>query len=232
MENQPGFEKNNPLTQMLHEVKRINRERGAPAGKTSGVPIIPVSNVRVSSAAMLEPPKPLPETEQRRLDELARAEGIDIPVDEEENQYPAVLAPDFTRLPTEDISRQTAREFLQERPRFIDFKKIQGVDLIRNVAFVDSFEIALPEEKAYQIKNDIIDLAIDFVTKQLAEALTALNESKAKDMQKMPETSSDKPVLSETKEETVETKPVQKVRRKYKRRVGTKKSGEKTALPT
>lgn len=190
MSNQPGIAKSNPLTQMLDRVKEINAQSGAPAGRSVGTPMIHGGGPRVRTAQMDAPPILTPE-ETLDLDEKARAIGI-LPPDEDDNPYPPVGPPEETR--------QTAREFLglsasdiveyqRDRagysplpstpiaPRLIDFKKIQGIDFHRNIAYVDGFEIEIPEEKIKEFKRYIIDLAVKFVTTQLNDAIAELNES-------------------------------------------------------
>ncbi len=191
MERQVGVVKRNAATEVADMVKQLNAERGAAAGRISGAPVTALTGPRVSSAEMLAGPReltPAEAAEQADLDRKAREIGILPPAEEGE------VAPE---------NRMTAREIMEAalppqagpvkvsipalsagvpltnttflEPRLPDFTKIQGIDLIRNVAYVDTFEIPLSEEFVKEVKGVILDLAVDLVTAKLAEAIKTLN---------------------------------------------------------
>lgn len=172
--NQPGIVKNNPLTQLLDEVKSINRERGALAGKNAGTPMVGVSSPNVRSANMNA--APLTPREIAERNRAALAAGIpeeDLPhVDENINmdgdiptQYKIAVPPPSPQHRPEVVSP----------PRIPNFKNVQGMDFHRNIAYVDGFEIELPEEDVKRFKIYVIQLAVDFVTQQLAKAIAEVN---------------------------------------------------------
>jgi hypothetical protein len=76
-------------------------------------------------------------------------------------------------------SRQTAREFLASRGTDVvtpivklpDFRKIEGFDFFRNVLYIDGLEFEIPAEDVLAMKRYAVDIALDHVVKQLAEAL-------------------------------------------------------------
>jgi len=202
------------MTQLLHQVKQLNQQRGALAGRSSGTPMVPMSGgVRVISAEMAKPPV-LPEAEKAELD--ARAREIGILADEENESGPEIILPNLDLTP-----RQTAREATQQRSRLIDFKKVQGIDLHRSLAYVDGFEIEIPQEDTLHFKQYVMELAVDYVTKQLAEAIAALNDSQ--NVQEMSNGSPGAEVLPPSEGPTTDSKPLQEVRRKTKSSVGTRK---------
>lgn len=188
MQNQPGFSKDNPATRMFEEVKRLNAERGYAAGRQVGTGLTTGPTVRVSTAAMLEPIVPLSPAEQADRDAKAIALGVIEAPTEEKGNYSSfeeaaaaggkpMVSPVVGKsieVITYDDTRQTAREFLGGKPRLIDFKKVQYIDLNTGKAYVDGFPIELPVEHVKDIKKYIIELAVNYVTSQLAMALAEL----------------------------------------------------------
>ena len=63
------------------------------------------------------------------------------------------------------------------RPRLIDFRKIEYVDLQRGVAVVDGFDIDMPAQDLRAIKEHVLRLAVDYITSQLTAALMEVMSS-------------------------------------------------------
>jgi len=220
MLNAPGLEKKNPFTDLIHEVNRINREGGALAGRGGGTPIVQGGPL-VRSAEVNRPPDILSPEEYAERDRLAREIGILPPSEEEPPAYPTWES--AAKIGREDIINPvafqgSAREYIgetkNELPRLIDFKKIQGIDLILNCVYVDGFRIPLPEETVKQYKQDVLNLAVNFVTQQLAEALaeiTFTKEQLSETMQRMPDDQGKEPLQSENGITQETTEPLQTV---------------------
>ena len=67
---------------------------------------------------------------------------------------------------------------VEKGSRLIDFKQIQGIDLIRGIVWVDGFEIKIPTDDIVKFKKYALDLAVSFVTEQLALAMAELMPAK------------------------------------------------------
>lgn len=197
---QPGFQKRNAATEVADMVKQMNADRGVPAGRIAGAAIQAVTGPRVSSAEMLAGPRelsPAEQAEQAELDRKARSIGIMPPLEEEEstpdNRMTAREIMEAalpmreimeTALPVDTPAQRSigklTKEFIAQfpepaAPRLPDFTKIQGIDLIRNVAYVDTFEIPLPDAFVNEVKGVVLNLAVNLVTEQLAKAMVKLN---------------------------------------------------------
>lgn len=201
--NQPAHFPKNLLVEHLLSVQRINAEKGAPAGRSysgggsqvdAGIP------THVVSAAMNREveARPLSPEEIADRDAAARKLGILPPLEEENETYEnldsALAAGASVKPPITDPApsvmearRQSVQQTWKETEytsravgrspaRMIDFKRVQSIDLQRGVAFVDDFEIQLPAEDVRTMKKHILDLAVDFVTRQLAAALAEVME--------------------------------------------------------
>ena len=174
-QNQPGIVKDNSATRMADYVRSLNAERGTPIARASGeTPMVSAQVIPASMAA------PLSVEEVEARDAAAKAIGV-LPRDEETQEIEEISEPGFPR--------QTAREFMAQNPmgpqavlqasynkgsRLIDFKKIQGIDLIRGIVWVDGFEIKIPQTDISKFKRYALDLAVNFVTEQLAAAMAEL----------------------------------------------------------
>lgn len=185
----PAYEKNNPMTQLMSRVKQVNAAAGMPAGRgASDQPIMVGSGPSVRSAAMQSPP-PLSHEEQARRDQAARDLGIMPPDPDADPNYPsleaAMEAGGAAGLPVTE-ERMTAREVIARTDmtgagayappptvRLPDFRKVTGFDFFRNVIYIDGLEFAIPEEDVRDMKRYAVDIALNQVVKQLAEALVA-----------------------------------------------------------
>jgi hypothetical protein len=145
-------------------------------------------------------PAPLSAEEAAARDARARELGL-LPKEEgEDNQYGSlaeaqtaaggvgrpelntVLDQEVRRQGTPD--RQTAREFLASHPaagmfipqpvvKLPDFTQVQLFDFSTNVLYIDGLAFKIPEADVRDMKRYAVDLALDHVVKQLAEALIA-----------------------------------------------------------
>jgi len=193
--NEPGIVKDNPLTRMMDAAKQENQNRGALAGRMSGTPVVPIGT-RVQSGAM-QSPRFLPPEEQAELDKKLLEITVDAPRSEDgytsfedaANAGAPVNRPDVTPMTaseyvrahpsaTQDILRSAYGSSVEsEAPaRLINFKRVQGIDLIRGVAWVDNFEIKIDPQDVRDMKKYVMDIAVAYVTQQLAEAVAELVE--------------------------------------------------------
>jgi hypothetical protein len=136
-------------------------------------------------------PTPLSDAEVEERNARARELGIMEP-GEEDGPYGSLAAAQAAGMPVElpdaGSSRQTAREFvgstqfgdriptpthLPAAPivKLPDFRKVEGFDFFRNVLYIDGLEFEIPEVDVLAMKKYAVDLALDYVVKQLADAL-------------------------------------------------------------
>jgi len=67
--------------------------------------------------------------------------------------------------------RQNAREFLGVRSRLPDFRKVEGIDLLRGYAMVDGMEFPIPTEKASEFKRFVVETARAAIMESMEEAV-------------------------------------------------------------
>lgn len=168
-ENQPGIVRDNPLTRMMDSVKQMNQDRGALAGRVTGTPVIPLSSSRVRSSEM-QTFIPLTSEEIDDRNRLAVEAGI---LNAEEIEEGIAESVNWPREGVQQLVSKPTPEAIA-RPRLINFKNVQGMDFHRNVAYVDGFEIKIPLKDVKLFKKYVIDLAVDFVTEQLAQAIAEI----------------------------------------------------------
>jgi hypothetical protein len=198
MYNQPGIVKDNPLTRMIEAGKQANIERGAVAGRSVGTPMTTLPRVR-SQPMMVSP---------LTVDEIAEADrrAVELGILSEDEVDPAHLIPredsvvpikDGHSLPLYPTPHQTAREFLPPTPpRMLDFNKVEGLDLVEGKAIVDGFYLDLPSSDVKKLRKYVLELAVDYMTRKLAEAMNNLE----------PETN-EEPVIEEAETEEVQRIP-------------------------
>jgi hypothetical protein len=196
----------------------MNMNRGAAAGRMSGAPVQILNGPRVTSAAMMAEPVILDPAEQERLDAAARAIGI-LPPAEEESGYTREEAEAQGAPVREDTSRMTAREVVAlggmhippivehlDSPRLPDFTKMQGIDLMRKVAYVDMFEVELPDKLVNDLKGEILHLAVELVTRKLADAMMQLNPPTEETSKLEVQSEGEKPTAKQAVPEVPESK--------------------------
>ena len=197
-QNQQAHFPSNPATQIMEALQRANAGAGAPAGRSysGGGPINVGVPSRVSSAAMsgeVPPPRTISPEERAELDAKARELGIMEKDETGDDKYGSMEAALAAAAPVERpvdpmIARRASVErmigpamFDAQRPsltraRLIDFKRVQSVDLMRGIAIVDDFEIELASVDVRAIKKLVLDYAVNYVTRQLAEALLEVSQ--------------------------------------------------------
>jgi hypothetical protein len=134
---------------------------------------------------------PLSAEERAERDRAAKAIGIlpkdeldELNIPESEPVAPAtqfIPSPRAGKRPTSEAlsalgaslrgpDRQNAREFLS-RPQLPDFKKVQQFDLMSNTIYVDGMAFPIPQEDVLAMKSYAVQIVLDHVVHQLAQAL-------------------------------------------------------------
>lgn len=191
---------NNALTRLIERASQRNegmREVPVDAGASPSARSAAVG--RVTEEQQLPPLTP---EERAELDQKAREMGALPRGEGEEGQYDSLEAAlaAGAPIPAPDAPvevRQTAREFIATRgsavqammgsgerqlalhPRLPDFTRIGGIDLIRNVVYVDGMEFPLPPSNAAEFRMYVIQLVGELVTAQLNGALMAIAQAMA-----------------------------------------------------
>lgn len=201
--NPPGDYPQNELTEMIEEVARLNAAGGGGARRMPAPgPVSAEPGPTVRSAAMGQPVAPLPPLspeERMELDQKARELGI-MPRDDEPvgevyatladaiaagaSVHPPVAVPP-PNPPGSLGAALTPRERAQfpqptvvRMTRLPDFKKVQGIDLIRGVAFVDSLEFTMDAATVADLRTLVLGLARESIMAQFDAALTDVQEAK------------------------------------------------------
>lgn len=166
---------NNPLTRML--------ERGAQrnAGmERREVPVDAGALPSARSAALGQEVLPPLTTEERAaLDAKAAALGILPPGEGNEGPYASLDEAMNAGASVPDPVNQTASQVVAAQRtvagvRLPDFTKVGGIDLIRDVVYVDSMEFPISKEDADQFRLYAIQIAHAVITVKLNEAVASL----------------------------------------------------------
>lgn len=182
---EPGIEKDNALTRFMRNVSAENAAAGLPAGRSYTSVEAPT---RVHTSAMGEM-KPLTPEEVSTRDALAKSIGI-LPKDEldelaetEEEPsapvpvVPAIPKPGSIRNPPRDREKTTVPDgprggmFSPSRPMLPDFKKVECFDFKTNTIYVDGMAFPIPQDDVRSMKSYAVQIVLDHVTAQLAQAL-------------------------------------------------------------
>lgn len=176
MANAPGNYPNNQFTQMIERVKEGN-VRGHVEGTVTGTP-----PPNVQSAAMVVPPMPLTDREREELDAQARAAGVMLDGDNEQepNQYknldealeagkPVAPSPGDAAVVVPGRMAPVAGY-----PKLPDFSKVGGIDLIRDVLYVDGMEFEIPAKDAAKFRRYCLTIAQKEIFKRMKDAATKL----------------------------------------------------------
>ena len=163
----------NPLTRMIERAHQRNmgesrREAPVDAGASPSAR---------SAAVGREVEPPLTVEERAELDAKARELGL-MPVEEgEQNLYPTLADAMKAGAPVEGpaVPAPAARAAVViEGVRLPNFTKVGGIDLIRDVVYVDSMEFSIAKEDADQFRLYAIQIAHNVITQKLNEAVAAL----------------------------------------------------------
>lgn len=182
----------NPMTRMIERAAQRNAERRE-------VPVETGSSPAARSAAIGHEVivAPLSEDERAELDRKAIELGImpnDSAIEGVVSNYasPEDAARAGSSVPTPPESRQNAREFMQDYARGLterrtaretvaqdyarlpDFTKVGGIDLIRDVVYVDSMEFSIPKVDADELRLYAIKVANQAIVAKLNSAVATL----------------------------------------------------------
>ena len=163
--------KNNALTQMMDAVRLHN----------AGVqPFTVGSGPGVRSSAM-STVNSLSREEVLERNRLARAAGIDLPLeDDEEAGYPTREEAERDGAPIRTTAREVISAEENQKSRSLgpftvsklpDFTKVEGYDFFRNVIYIDGLEFPIPTEDIPDMKAYAVKTAIDFMTTGFMKAL-------------------------------------------------------------
>lgn len=168
----------NPLTRMI---ERAHQRNAGEARREAPVDAGASPSAR-SAAVGREVPTPLSLEERAELDAKARALGVLPPEEGEGDIYPTLAdamqagsaVPDEVPVTVGAwAGEQPARRAVQF-PRLPDFTKVGGIDLIRDVVYVDSMEFPISKQDADEFRLYVIQIAHNVITQKLNEAVVAL----------------------------------------------------------
>lgn len=170
----------NDFTQMIADVARLNAS-GARSGPVSAGA---APTVRSAALGTMAPdPPPLTAEEQAHLDAKARAIGILSPDPTSEGPYGTLEEAMTAGAPMNPpVQAQAATPVQAQRSihpvgptRLPNFKHVQGIDLIRNVIYIDGMEFPIPEGDVRFLRAYAIDHTRNYITKMLNDAMNAVN---------------------------------------------------------
>lgn len=187
---------NNPLTRM------IERAGQRQAGSDRREAPVDAGSLPSARSAVLgqEVMPPLSIEERAELDAKAAALGILPPGETSEGPYGTLdEAMKAGASVPEPAQRMPAQASTTQRPtvagvRMPDFTKIGGIDLIRDVVYLDGLEFSIPKEDADQFRLYAIQIAHAVMTTRLNEAvasigaIAAATEQPAKKRKRVPKT--------------------------------------------
>lgn len=183
----------NELTRVLEETSRLNAG-GRAAGVASATPMPTVQSADVGRMVPELPsltPEERAELDRKAVEAGIKDERITIPEDSPYNTLEAALAagapvrmPSMQAIPAPSLGRQTAREFLARESRLPDFFKIEGIDLISNVVWVDGMSFPITPVEAADFKVFVVNKARNSIMEKLTEAMNLFV---------LPETAEDAP---------------------------------------
>lgn len=175
----------NEFTRMIEGVASRNRSGGHGEGVASATPLPTAQSADLGR----EVPAlaPLTDAENTELNRLAVEAGVRDPrlgmsAEEQQASYKSLeeaieagaFAKDLdVRVPVvglAGISRQTAREFVGSRTRLPDFRRVEGIDLLRDVVMIDGMEFPISPGKALDFKQFVVTTARNAIMEKLNEA--------------------------------------------------------------
>ena len=165
----------NEFTRMIEDTASGNRAGGARrVGVAMATPMPTVHSADLGR----EVPAPLTEMERAELDLLAVQAGVR---DERLGPVEPGTPPTYATLDEAVAAgaplnqpipeRRTAREFIgRQEARLPDFRRVEGIDLLRNRAMVDNMEFPITEQEALDFKKFVIATAREAIMRKLSEA--------------------------------------------------------------
>jgi len=179
----------NHLTQLIDRVKEENQMYGGRGPVESTVSAGPTPTVRSSSLGPSVPEAPpMSAEENEEANRKLRALGILPPDPEADAAYgsleeameagmpverPPMGEPIALHRPTRPMPN-VARTSMPDAPRLPDFSKVQGIDLIRNVVYIDGMEFAISEEDSRDMRVYVVTTASNAIMAQFNNVLNAL----------------------------------------------------------
>lgn len=182
----------NAWTKLIERAREMNELQGGGGGLASASPRPSVTSAAFHRAVE-DTPELSPEEQQRR-DQIAREMGL-MPGGPEEVveyatmeealaaagaergmdeapvvlplQHAGMLDPRFRGI--QAVAQQPLK--VVEMPRFPDFSKVQGIDLVVGEAFIDSMKFSIPPEALRKMRQYIVELARVEIMKKLDEAM-------------------------------------------------------------
>jgi hypothetical protein len=179
---------NNPLTRMIEGLSAHNAENRGSGAVVTGAPL--PSSRSAAVGTIVEQPAPMSESERAEADAKLIELGI-MPADGgEPNTYSSVEDAVRAGAPVEipvtmnfrktevDMARNERQIFVAGQKsgpvRLPDFTKVGGIDLIRDVVYLDGMEFAIPKDHADEFRVYVIQRVREVITEQLKTALESL----------------------------------------------------------
>jgi hypothetical protein len=176
---------NNPLTRMIEGLSAHNAENRGSGAVVTGAPL--PSSRSAAVGTIVEQPAPMSESERAEADAKLIELGI-MPADGGEgglysSREAAEAAGAPVEIPVTTSFVRTERGPIEVRPsagrtsspvRLPDFTKVGGIDLIRDVVYLDGMEFAIPKDHADEFRVYVIQRVREVVTEQLQAALSSL----------------------------------------------------------
>jgi hypothetical protein len=177
---------NNPMTRMMERAAQRNAEHREVSVETGSSPA--ARSAAIGHEVIVAP---LSEDERAELDRKAIELGI-MPNDSEIEGVTSTYASAEeaaragSAVPDPPQSRQTAREFTDvsrataretvanDYARLPDFTKVGGIDLIRDVLYVDGMEFSVPKVDADELRLYAINIANQAIVAKLNSAVATL----------------------------------------------------------
>ncbi len=192
----------NHLTQLIDRVKEENQMYGGRGPVESTVSAGPTSTVRSSSLGPVVPSAPpMSEAENAEANAKLRALGIlppdpladaaygsleeaiaaGAPVDAINLEVQPHMTGSPSTLKTDHLFKRPGRTIMvsaepsmPSAPHLPDFSKVQGIDLIRNVVYIDGMEFLISEEDSRDLRVYVVQTASNAITAQFTNVLNAL----------------------------------------------------------
>jgi hypothetical protein len=168
----------NDYTRMIEMVSSQNRS--GMRGVASATPLPTAQSADVGRVA--DPPPPMSSEERANLDRLAIEAGVkdDRLASADPGQYPSLeeavaagapVKPNYTPRALMSRERMTAREAMAiSTPRLPDFRRVEGIDLLRDRILIDGMEFPIPVDDAVHFKQYVVSIAKAAIMKMLNEA--------------------------------------------------------------
>ena len=179
----------NHLTQLIDRVREENQMYGGRGPVESTISAGPTPTARSSSLGPSVPVlEPMSDAENEEANKKLRELGILPPDPTADGAYgsleeameagmpverPVVEQAIATHRPVRPMPN-VSRTSMPDSPRLPDFSKVQGIDLIRNVVYIDGMEFAISEEDSRDMRVYVVTTASNAIMAQFNNVLNAL----------------------------------------------------------